>query len=131
MPPSHPWEMSSVITSLLSFSLYLLKPHGRLVFFLPTASEEYADVDIPVVPGLRLVSNSSQDFGKWARRLITMEKVPLGQDELVDELDRGIRRMGMGELEGEQRKPGHADFRDKYFRHFVTPTTTPPPEAAA
>ena len=114
VPPSVPWEMTEVINSLITYSLYLLKPGGRLVFFLPTDNvsggrptavshgeavaapvclqgrkkltavlgcrcfqSEYKDVDIPVVPGLRLISNSSEDFGKWARRLITME-VSLG-----------------------------------------------------
>lgn len=134
--------MTDVISTLVTFALFFLKPHGRLVFFLPTNNEEYRDVDIPRVPGLKLVANSSQSFGKWARRLITMEKV---DDELaaqvVDGLDRGITRAGMDDLEsrlramkvaasegieaegegeesakgGERRRPGHAGFRDWYF----------------
>lgn len=127
--------MSAVIDSLLTFSLFLLKPGGRLVFFLPTNSAEYADVDIPSIPGLKLISNSSQDFGKWARRLITMEKLPAGSgwEEVVEGLDRGVEREGMqgleerlarlameGEGEGEaaeerRKKPGHAEFRRWYF----------------
>jgi tRNA (guanine10-N2)-methyltransferase len=57
---------------------YLLVPGGRLVFFLPTPNEEYDEVDIPVVEGMREIKfgeGSVQDFGKWGRRLITMEKV--------------------------------------------------------
>lgn len=140
VPPSTPWEMTEVIATLVTFALYVLKPQGRLVFFLPTNSEEYRDVDIPQVPGLRLVANSSQSFGKWARRLITMEKV---DDQLastvIEGLDRGIVRHGMDDLEarlqamrvsnrdqsealdslaepqGERRRPGHAGFREFFF----------------
>lgn len=36
VPPSIPWEMTEVINTLITYSLYLLKPGGRLVFFLPT-----------------------------------------------------------------------------------------------
>lgn len=132
VPPSIPWEMTSVIDSLLTFSLFLLKPGGRLVYFLPTNNEEYRDVDIPSIPGLRLISNSSQDFGKWARRLITMVKEPTGWEGVVEGLDRGVQREGMDslderlekmklEVEGEatggaeSRRPGHAGFRAWYF----------------
>ncbi|KAL8286665.1 hypothetical protein RQP46_004193 [Phenoliferia psychrophenolica] len=127
VPPTHPWEMEDVIRSLITFSLYLLKPGGRLVFFLPTDNAEYADVDIPVVDGLKLISNSSQDFGKWSRRLITMEKVGSGHSAL-DGLDRGIARMSLGgEDDGptdeasaveESKRPGHANFGRKFLSGF-------------
>lgn len=120
IPPTHPWEMVEVIHSLVTFSLYLLKPGGRLVFFLPTDNAEYADVDIPVVDGLRLISNSSQDFGKWSRRLITMEKVGSG-DAALEGLDRGIERMALGD-KGEEddgkKLPGHAGFGRKFLSGF-------------
>jgi len=35
-----------------------LKPGGRLVFFLPVVNDEYEEVDIPVVEGMKLVANS-------------------------------------------------------------------------
>ena len=47
-------------------------PNGRLAFFLPTVTEEYADIDIPVVEGMRelkIGDGSVQDFGKWGRRV--------------------------------------------------------------
>lgn len=118
--PTHPWEMVEVIHSLVTFSLYLLKPGGRLVFFLPTDNAEYADVDIPVVDGLRLISNSSQDFGKWSRRLITMEKVGSG-DAALEGLDRGIERMALGnkgEEDDGKKLPGHAGFGRKFLSGF-------------
>lgn len=53
----------------MAFALYMLVPGGRLVFFLPTVSDEYQDVDIPIMDGMELVGNSMQDFGKWGRRV--------------------------------------------------------------
>lgn len=129
--------MEEVISTLVTFSLYLLRPGGRLVFFLPTDNAAYSDVDIPSVPGMRLVSNTSQSFGKWARRLITMEKTAAKEGEwrkALEGLDRGIRREGKksaweeeqerakwakeDEQEEQRKKPGHADFNRRYFAGF-------------
>ncbi|GAA6029717.1 hypothetical protein JCM8097_001017 [Rhodosporidiobolus ruineniae] len=131
VPPSVGWPMEEVISTLVTFSLYLLKPGGRLVFFLPTDNAEYSDVDIPSIPGLKLISNSSQSFGKWARRLITMEKEEGDVwRKAVEGLDRGIRRKGQksaleiereeqGGEAREEKKPGHADFRERYYEGFT------------
>lgn len=126
--------MEEVISTLVTFSLYLLRPGGRLVFFLPTDNAAYSDVDIPSIPGMRLVSNTSQSFGKWARRLITMEKADAKEGEwrkALEGLDRGIRRDGKKSVweeeqerekqareEDERKKPGHADFNRRYFAGF-------------
>ncbi|GAA5868123.1 hypothetical protein JCM8547_003351 [Rhodosporidiobolus lusitaniae] len=133
VPPSVGWPMEEVISTLVTYSLFMLKPSGRLVFFLPTDNAEYSDVDIPSVPGLKLISNSSQSFGKWARRLVTMEKGNEPEEEwrkAIEGLDRGIRRKGQksrleeereqaGE-EGEKKKAGHADFRQRYADGFAS-----------
>ncbi|GAA5877044.1 hypothetical protein JCM3774_006885, partial [Rhodotorula dairenensis] len=130
VPPSVGWPMEEVISTLITYALYLLRPGGRLVFFLPTDSAVYDDVDIPVVPGLKTVSNSPQQFGKWARRLITMEKTTEPEGEwrkALEGLDRGIRRGGaQSTWEREQaeaardeaRRPGHADFNVRYQEGF-------------
>lgn len=131
-PPTTPWEMSSVITNLLTLSLYLLKPEGRLSFFLPSDNADFKDIDIPVLDGLKLISVSSQSFGKWSRRLVTMEKVEKGVNfEVVGE--RGIPRddqeaevdvegLTLKEEDDEGRKegamPGTTNFREKYFAKF-------------
>lgn len=49
----------------------MLKPQGRLVFFLPTVTEEYEQVDIEAMmcDGMEVVANSLQDFGNWGRRV--------------------------------------------------------------
>lgn len=69
VPPSMPWELSEVLIELLKKALYLLKPGGRLVYWLPTVVDEYQESDVPVLTGLRLVANSEQNFGKWSRRV--------------------------------------------------------------
>ncbi|KAI5474831.1 hypothetical protein MNV49_002361 [Pseudohyphozyma bogoriensis] len=136
VPATLPWEMTEVIESLITYALFLLRPGGRLVFFLPTDNLHYSDIDIPVIPGMTLISNSSQDYGKWARRLITMEKsrsVSVEEEkgvEGLEGLDRGIRRLVLGESGGSgtstpkeegEKRPGHAGFRDRYFAHFEDP----------
>lgn len=127
VPPQQAWEMTEVITSLCTFALYLLRPSGRLVFFLPTDNEDYADVDIPDLPGLTLISNTLQDYGKWGRRLITMEKdarsLEVGAgDGAVAGWDRGIDRMALGveavKPDGAARREGHRDFRERYMCAF-------------
>lgn len=52
-------------------SRYMLKPGGRLVFFLPTITEEYEELDIDsmLCRGMEVVANSLQDFGSWGRRV--------------------------------------------------------------
>ena len=50
---------------------YMLKPGGRLVFFLPTVIEDYAEVDVQsmLCEGMEIIANSLQDFGSWGRRV--------------------------------------------------------------
>lgn len=57
---------------LILLARYLLVPKGRLVFFLPTVTEEYEAIDIPVVDGMRELKvgeGSVENFGKWGRRV--------------------------------------------------------------
>ncbi|KAI8811500.1 S-adenosyl-L-methionine-dependent methyltransferase [Cladochytrium replicatum] len=74
-PQTVPYELQNVLLDLLDFAAEHLVPGGRLVYWLPTITEEYTPDDVPIHPRLRLVSNSNQSFGKWSRRLITMEKL--------------------------------------------------------
>ena len=42
------------------------------MFFLPTVTEEYSAIDVPVVEGMRelkMGDGSVQEFGKWGRRV--------------------------------------------------------------
>lgn len=41
------------------------------MFFLPTVTDEYTEVDIHTMlcEGMVLIANSLQDFGSWGRRV--------------------------------------------------------------
>lgn len=72
IPPFRPYELAHLTLDLILLARYLLVPKGRLVFFLPTVTEEYSAIDIPVVNGMRelkIGEGSVQDFGKWSRRV--------------------------------------------------------------
>ena len=71
IPPTQPYELSELVSDLVKLARYLLKPSGRLVFFLPTVTEEYAEVDIDemLCEDMEVVANSVQDFGSWGRRV--------------------------------------------------------------
>ena len=71
VPPTKPYELSELVSDLVLFSRAMLKPQGRLVFFLPTVTEEYEEIDIDtmVCDGMEVIANSLQDFGNWGRRV--------------------------------------------------------------
>ncbi|KAJ1332419.1 hypothetical protein BSLG_008721 [Batrachochytrium salamandrivorans] len=106
------YQMEDVVVDLVAFAAAYLVPGGRLVFWLPTLNEQYEPQDIPTHPSLVLVSNSEQSFGKWSRRLITMEKI-IGAVDSSDDLVSARREVVAGE--GSSKELGHARFRDKYF----------------
>ena len=71
IPPTKPYELSALARDLVLLARYLLRPGGRLVFFLPTVTEEYQELDIysMLCEGMEVVANSLQDFGSWGRRV--------------------------------------------------------------
>lgn len=71
LPPTQPYELSSLVFDLVRYARYVLKPGGRLVFFLPTVTEEYTEVDVfaMLCEGMEVIANSVQDFGSWGRRV--------------------------------------------------------------
>ncbi|KAG8963016.1 hypothetical protein FRC03_003512 [Tulasnella sp. 419] len=129
-PPTRPYEISDLAKDLIELGRWLLRPGGRVVYFLPTVSDEYQEVDIPTCEGMRLVGNSLQDFGKWGRRLITMEKVGDVEVELQPRFEdrawqKRVRETTMKKEEDNSRDdmidehvPAHRDFRVKYFQSF-------------
>ncbi|KAJ9104053.1 hypothetical protein QFC19_004187 [Naganishia cerealis] len=150
VPASKPYEMVDLVYDLVLFARYMLVPGGRLVFFLPTFTEEWDPVDVPVVEGMREIrfgQGSAQEYNKWSRRLITLEKlkvtdadgmqktwdapsfVPLESDFTSIHIDKDNVSE---EEEREQAKkdrtklPGHANFRDKYLAGFPSAPSTPP-----
>jgi len=70
-----------------------------IYFFFFIINIRYNKNDIPQHPSLKLIANSEQSFGKWSRRLITMEKIKKYED---------IRLQGEGNT-------GHYQFRQFYF----------------
>jgi tRNA (guanine10-N2)-methyltransferase len=71
VPPTKPYELSALAADLVILARYLLKPGGRLVFFLPTVIDEYKELDLDsvVCDGMQVIANSLQDFGAWGRRV--------------------------------------------------------------
>ena len=71
IPPTKPYELSALAADLVALARYLLKPGGRLVFFLPTVIDEYKELDLDsvVCDGMQVIANSLQDFGAWGRRV--------------------------------------------------------------
>ncbi|KAI8059171.1 hypothetical protein BC940DRAFT_314195 [Gongronella butleri] len=103
-PPTKPYEMSAVVSDLLSFAAKHLRVGGRLVYWLPTVVDEYTPEDVPSHPGMTLIANSEQNFGQWSRRLITMEKVlPLDKMDMQNASSQ------------DPQTAGHYLFREKYF----------------
>ena len=85
IPPTQPYELSSLISDLVRYARFMLKPGGRLVFFLPTVTDEYTEVDVYTMlcDGMEVIANSVQDFGSWGRRVSLRKSIPYGCDELL------------------------------------------------
>ncbi|WWC85832.1 uncharacterized protein L201_000699 [Kwoniella dendrophila CBS 6074] len=132
-PPSRPYELANLTLDLVQLARYLLVPGGRLVFFLPTVTEDYQEIDVPVVEGMRELKvdqGSVQDFGKWGRRLITMEKT--AQDDGVPPKFEDHEEFDINNQP--EHLPGHHGFRERYATGFrsrsksgnPSPSTTTP-----
>ncbi|TPX35453.1 hypothetical protein SmJEL517_g02035 [Synchytrium microbalum] len=94
-PLTQPYEIDQVLHDLVTFAAQHLIPKGRLVYWLPVANEILESITDPlavenpeirlqrVIPqheNMRLVSVSTQLFGKWQRLLVCQEYV----EEMVD-----------------------------------------------
>jgi len=110
IPPTKPYELSLLAADLVLLARYLLKPGGRLVFFLPTVNENYEEVDIQsmLCEGMVVVANSLQDFGSWGRRLVTIRK----------DTHDSYPPPSFEERDSSGHLPAHKDFREQYFRGF-------------
>ncbi|EJU04241.1 tRNA guanosine-2'-O-methyltransferase [Dacryopinax primogenitus] len=118
-PPRRPYELAELVVDLVTLSRYMLRPGGRLVFFLPTITDDYQEVDVPQAEGMELVANSLQLFGGgvWGRRLITMEKTTSAKFPMPT-----FGRHAADEEQSDgQHTPGHRGFREKYFAGFRRP----------
>ncbi|KAF9527300.1 tRNA guanosine-2'-O-methyltransferase [Crepidotus variabilis] len=113
IPPTKPYELSHLVTDLVLFARYVLKPGGRLVFFLPTVTDEYEEVDVQTMlcNGMEVIANSLQDFGSWGRRLVTIKKTTAEKYYPPTFEDREM-------VTKDEHVPAHKDFREKYFQGF-------------
>jgi tRNA (guanine10-N2)-methyltransferase len=146
VPASKPYEMVDLVNDLVAFARYMLVPGGRLVFFLPTFTEEWDPVDVPSVEGMREISfgqGSAQEFNKWSRRLITMEKYSVVDENGHDKkwaapdfvpLEMDFAAVGLEDAEQDGQEeagprqakvPGHANFRERYIAGFPSTPSTP------
>ncbi|TFK26531.1 RNA methylase [Coprinopsis marcescibilis] len=135
IPPTKPYELSHLVEDLVLFARYVLRPNGRLVFFLPTVTDEYEEVDINTMlcEGMEVIANSLQDFGAWGRRLITIRKTTAEEypPPAFRERDQQPNEDGVEPTEQDKHVPAHKDFREKYFQGFskdkaMAPTSLPP-----
>ncbi|TCD66730.1 hypothetical protein EIP91_001023 [Steccherinum ochraceum] len=120
IPPTKPYELSALATDLILLARYLLKPNGRLVFFLPTVTDEYEEVDVQTMlcEGMEVVANSLQDFGSWGRRLITIRKTTSEKYEPPSFKPTSTSRESPKDSDAPDHVPAHKDFRMKYFKKF-------------
>ncbi|CDU26026.1 related to TRM11-Catalytic subunit of an adoMet-dependent tRNA [Sporisorium scitamineum] len=147
--PTRPYHLEDLVNDLLDYAYSLLCDGGRLVFWLPSmidpegdeendsgentgytkssaAIERSVSIELPQhrrpagQGRMRMIHYSLQDFGRWGRWLITMEKVSPEND--VD--DEGLRELEqrMGELGKNKDERGiyRADrdpleFRNRYY----------------
>ncbi|KAI0690518.1 tRNA guanosine-2'-O-methyltransferase [Cytidiella melzeri] len=121
VPPTKPYELSALASDLVLFARYALKPGGRLVFFLPTVTEEYEELDLQTMmcDGMVVIANSLQDFGSWGRRLITVRKTTTARFA-PHTFDPSAREGATPHV------PAHKDFREKYFSGFKRDTGDAP-----
>lgn len=96
VPPKKPYSFLRMLSDILDFSATTLVDGGRLCMWMPVAGvtaedeqqphedveEEYA---IPQHPALELVSECTQHFNKWSRRLLTYRR-RRGSDVVEDEI---------------------------------------------
>ncbi|RPA99316.1 tRNA guanosine-2'-O-methyltransferase [Choiromyces venosus 120613-1] len=112
VPPKRPYSFLAMLDDILQFAADHLVPGGRLCFWMPTANEDFSQLDIPTHPQLELVSVCVQEFNKWSRRLITYTRTqntthPLPTREREGRNDS--KKATADELNS---------FRKKYFEGF-------------
>lgn len=111
-PQTIPYEMEDVVCDLISFASENLCIGGRLVFWLPTVKGEYHNSDIPRHEAFNLIADSEQEFGRWSRRLVTLEKIkdaerdawiPIQKDSDIFGLNGSMKEMNLGPAHSSER----------------------------
>lgn len=68
IPPKRPYSFLAMLEDILQFAADHLVPGGRLCFWMPTANEDFSQLDIPTHPELEIVSVCMQEFNKCTLR---------------------------------------------------------------
>ncbi|KAL1306786.1 hypothetical protein AAFC00_005447 [Neodothiora populina] len=113
IPPKRAYSFEAMLDDILDFGYDMLVDNGRLCMWMPTANDEDTEIAIPSHPAMRLVSVSVQQFNKWARRLLTYERIP--EDQIDEAALRS--RIRKAEIAGTTASELNA-FRRKYFEGF-------------
>ena len=133
IPPKRAYSFGRMLDDILDFSAKMLVNEGRLCMWMPVAGateadetddgggegEEYA---IPEHPALELVSECTQHFNKWSRRLLTYRR---RRDSSVDPaqlLAYKASRLAFESGGGNRAANGTADELNAFRRkvHYTT-----------
>ncbi|CAG8020398.1 unnamed protein product [Penicillium salamii] len=79
IPPKKPYGFEALQNDVLNFAVRSLVTNGRLSMWMPTSNDEKIQFPVPMHEDLEVVSVCVQDFGNWARRLITYRRLPEGE----------------------------------------------------
>jgi tRNA (guanine10-N2)-methyltransferase len=104
VPPKKAYSFLRMLGDILDFSATMLVDGGRLCMWMPVAgptaedddpeaTEEYA---IPQHPALELVSECTQHFNKWSRRLLTYQR---RMDSDIDQEEALVYQAARSELQ--------------------------------
>ncbi|KAK3708916.1 hypothetical protein LTR37_011246 [Vermiconidia calcicola] len=134
IPPKRPYSFVRMLNDILDFSANILVDNGRLCMWMPVAgltfddeetedgvlpSKEYA---VPQHPALELVSECTQQFSKWSRRLLTYRRRKDGDADQESLLAYNVERLAL-ETESVSGTAGELNaFRRKYFQGFRDPS---------
>jgi tRNA (guanine10-N2)-methyltransferase len=64
IPPKKPYSFIAMLDDIMDFSAQYLVENGRLSLWMPTANEDFTELDIPTHPCLEVVSVCVQAFNK-------------------------------------------------------------------
>ncbi|KAK5168032.1 uncharacterized protein LTR77_006599 [Saxophila tyrrhenica] len=131
LPPKKVYSFTRMLGDILDFSAIMLVDDGRLCMWMPvagaTATDEEDDTDateeyaVPQHPALEIVSECTQHFNKWSRRLLTYRR---RHDSCVDGdamLAYRAERLGLQSVNGVGTADDLNSFRRKYFQGFLDP----------
>ncbi|KAL4959664.1 uncharacterized protein BDV14DRAFT_193615 [Aspergillus stella-maris] len=120
--PKKPYGFEAMMNDILAFAARTLVTGGRLCMWMPTANDDEVEFLVPMQENLEVLSVSTQDFGNWARRLITYQRLPEG---VLSDMSQARQK---GDAAGVSADDLNA-FRRIYFTTTPKKKRHPPPTA--